>query len=206
MESVSSSLGHIAFCAPKHSGKSTCAQHLVQSYGYSRLALADPVKNSAVAAINAVHDLWGIPPIDRAFLDAHKDEVFVPFLQWLGTEYGRRYYGTPTRWIDLFLQATLAVTDTGGRVVCDDVRYQNEADALRAAGFTIIKIVRSPEERRRSLMDANLDPSIMEHASETELTSILPDIYFYADKGVLDMLAGLDRLLARLADNVLTSN
>lgn len=164
---------HIGLVGPKHSGKSTAAQHLVRQYGFQRIALADPLKNLAVDMINTFHREEGMPEIDRAYLDAHKDEVFVPFLQWLGSEYGRQFHHTPTRWIDKFLAQSYS---SPVPVVCDDVRFPNEADTLRDNGFLIVKIVRNPYARASSLRNAGVSNDVHSHQSETNIELITPDI------------------------------
>ena len=164
---------HIGLVGPKHSGKSTSAEFLVQSYGFVRESLAGPLKDDAVEMINTFNRRHGLPGINRDYLDRHKDEVFVPFLQWLGTEYGREFLKTPSRWTDLFLSRAYASEKP---VVCDDVRFINEADILRANGFLIIKINRSDWAREQSLTEAGVDPSTALHTSETELNKIVPDL------------------------------
>lgn len=166
---------HIGLVGPKHSGKTTAGEYLV-GRGFTKIALADPLKNVAVQMLNAFHLDEGLPPIDRAFLDEHKDEVFVPFLQWLGSEYGREFLHSPDRWINKFLKETYSSPTP---VVCDDVRFPNEADTLRVNGFLIVRIVRTPEARAASLVAAGVDPETANHQSEMALDQINPDVLIY---------------------------
>jgi hypothetical protein len=179
---------HIGLVGPKHSGKTTAAEYLVNELGYNKIALADPLKNNAVSMINTFNREHGLPEIDRAFLDAHKDEVFVPFLQWLGTEYGRKFLRTPERWINVFLNESYASTFP---VVCDDIRFPNEADTLRENGFLIVKLVRDEGERQESLLRSGVPSDVHAHASETELEKIVPDIIVYTDTGVRKLCAAV---------------
>lgn len=172
---------HIGLIGGKHSGKSTAANYLVAHHGFRRIALADDVKNATVAMVNALHDYIGMPHINRAFLDEHKDAVFVPLLQWVGGDYGREFLETPQRWIERF---TWKAERSPDPVVCDDVRYVNEAEMLRKAGFLLIKPYRNRADRIASMIASGLDPAKVEaalaHSSETELEKIEPDIVINA--------------------------
>ena len=179
---------HIGLVGPKHSGKTTAGEYLVEQVGYQKIALADPLKNNAVAMINTFLTEHGLPTIDRAFLDEHKDEVFVPFLQWLGTDFGRVFLRTPNRWIDAFLTQSYA---SPVPVVCDDIRFPNEADALRENGFLIVKLVRDEGERQESMLRSGVNVNVQGHASETELEKIVPDIIINTDTGVDKLCAAV---------------
>lgn len=188
---------NIGFVGPKHSGKTTASKVLVDALDYTRLALADPLKNAAVNAMNSINADLGIPIIvNRTYLDDHKDEVFVPFLQWLGTEYGREFFGTPRRWIDMFLDHASRFAP----VVCDDVRYVNEGDALREAGFTLIRIQRDETMRQASLRAAGVNPDTMSHKSETELSQIRCDYTIYASSGPASLKWDVLKLVEALLD------
>lgn len=178
---------HIGLVAPKHAGKTTAGNYLVEQLSYTKIALADPLKNTAVDMINTFHKNEGLPPIDRAFLDKHKDEVFVPFLQWLGTDYGREFLHTEYRWINKFLSASVASPD---RVVCDDIRFINEANILRDNGFLIVKLLRPAKDRAASLKAAGINLWIQGHKSETEVEQIVPDIWLQSDT-VAELQSGI---------------
>lgn len=179
---------HLGLVGPKHSGKTTAAEYLVHELGYRKIALADPLKNIAVDMINTFNEAQGLPLINRAFLDEHKDEVFVPFLQWLGTNYGRKFLRTPDRWINRFLHDSYSSPEP---VVCDDIRFPNEADSLRESGFLIVKLVRDEGERQESLRRSGVSADVHSHASETELENIVPDVIIYTDHGVERLCAAV---------------
>ena len=172
---------HIGLVGPKHSGKTTAGEFLVERMGYKKIALADPLKDHAVAMINTFNTRVGLPEIDRQFMADHKDEVFVPFLQWLGTDYGRVFLKTPDRWINAFLDQSYSSVDP---VVCDDIRFPNEADALSDNGFLIVRLIRDPSDRLESLLRAGVNPDVHGHASETELSNIKPDLIVRVDGGI----------------------
>lgn len=62
-------------------------------------------------------------------------------LQTLGTEWGRRCIG-PDLWVDLARRAWRETLARGGSVVLPDVRFANEADAIRADGGEVWLVYR----------------------------------------------------------------
>lgn len=86
-------------------------------------------------------------------------------LQWLGTEWGR---GTISEsiWIDLWTDTALkaGALRADKLVVCDDVRFNNEAEALKALGGTVVQLLGPSRD---------VDAGIAGHASES---GILPTL------------------------------
>jgi hypothetical protein len=164
---------NIAFVGPMHSGKTTASNYLVEHYGYQRISLADGVKQLASDMLTeAAYLLTGNckhPTV--AQINTNK-ATFRPFLQWLGTDFVREYLGMPTYWIDSFL---LAAQESTKPVVCDDVRFVNEAEALKRAGFEIVRLKRNEAERLGSIAAAGGNPNDLAHKSETELDKIDAD-------------------------------
>lgn len=80
-------------------------------------------------------------------------------LQWLGTEFGRSI--DPGLWVNIWkaqAQVNLAV---GNMVVCDDCRFDNEAEAVKALGGVIIQL-----RRKNNSAHAEGGTGIQNHASE----------------------------------------
>jgi hypothetical protein len=173
----------IAFYARRKSGKSTAANLLIER-GYTRLSLADPVKDAAVDMLNHfwyLH-LHGKRDIfTRDEINANK-AAFRPLLEWVGTTFGRDYLGTPDRWIRLFEKR---LNETDGPVVCDDMRLPNEANELRDMGFTIVKIVRPELDRLEAMLQAGEPAGLM--PSEEFIDQIEPD-YVIHNVGSIEYL------------------
>lgn len=162
---------NIGIVGRKRSGKDTAAAALVEELGYVRHGLADPLKESAlkldpivdfVDAGTRGEDRWVEPlRLSEVVLvdgwEVAKDEhpEVRRILQKLGDEAGRQVHGERT-WIDQLLRRTWAANDAGHPVVVPDVRYPNEAEALRTAGFLVVRIDRP----------GFCDPVPGEHASE----------------------------------------
>ncbi|WP_282203671.1 deoxynucleotide monophosphate kinase family protein [Kitasatospora fiedleri] len=135
---------NIALIGRARSGKDTAAD-LLREYGFARLALADPLKAMAydvdpvvgteLLGVNAPAPVHLAEAVDRYGWEEVKDRFPAArrFLQRLGTE-GVRRHVDPDFWITRCLLAAAAI---GRPVVVTDVRFDNEVQALRAAGFEV---------------------------------------------------------------------
>lgn len=169
----------IAICGPKRAGKDTLASHLVSKYGYTRIALADPIKHVVGYMFgfnekqmetddkDAVDPRWGISP--RQALQFFGTEVMQYKIQELLPDIGRMFW----------TRSMLANMDPEKNYVVSDVRFHHECDALRRIGATVIKI-----ERDLGHSDA--------HSSEQEHKDIEGDITIVNDSTIDDMLSKID--------------
>lgn len=71
---------------------------------------------------------------------------------------------------DVWVQALLSRIESRGlqKVVVDDVRFRNEADTLRKAGFLMLRI-EAPEKIRKARLPQGYPESAFLHPSETGL-------------------------------------
>lgn len=132
----------IAFTGFKGSGKDTAAAPFLAA-GYARLAFADGIK----AMLSGYLDYRGLDALtnERMLNGDLKETPTEHFegrsprhaLQTLGTEWGRQLVG-PNIWVN----ATVAQAKLWDAVVIADVRFENEARAIREAGGSIYKVVR----------------------------------------------------------------
>ena len=128
------------------SGKTTTA-NLFQQYfpQVHRLSFADPVKQIAT-------DIFGMTGKNRKLL------------QEIG---GKMREIDPEVWIKYTIRQAQQYSD----VVIDDVRYLNEINALKDAGFTIIYLEVTPEQQRDRILvnywdDATQHFERLNHESE----------------------------------------
>jgi hypothetical protein len=158
----------IGFAGTARSGKDTAAGALLDA-GWTRRAFADKVR-AILYAINPVLDEPSYAngftslryEVDQYGWEAVKEmypEVRV-YLQRLGTEGGRKILGQ-----DVWVDALFRDRDTWGPTVITDVRFPNEADAIRAHGGLVVAIQRPGQEPIR---DAD-------HISENALAGYLFD-------------------------------
>jgi hypothetical protein len=139
--------------------------------------------------------------IYRRIAAVHKrPETFVKdrkLLQWLGTNWGRDTI-SETLWVDLWKAEAEQLQRYGIHVVCDDVRFDNEADAIHAMGGIVIKITADTATSR--ITTAN---GIANHASEAGLSANKID-FSIANNGTLaqyekDLLAVINKPTATQA-------
>lgn len=158
------------------SGKDAAASVLAREYGFIRVAFADELKRVAAQLFGWDDDrLWG-PSERRSEPDpAWGGLTARRALQVLGTEVGRRLH--PDVWVRATMREVerLVRGDTRegtdpprttvrllpASVVIPDVRFRNEAEAVKAAGGFLLRVVRP---------GAGLEGAAGEHASETELS------------------------------------
>lgn len=136
------------------SGKSTAAAHLVSHHGYVRVRFADPLK-AMMRAIGLGH----------AEVDGDLKETPCAILmgatprramQTLGTDWARDCIH-PDFWISLWQRSACDILDHGGKVVVDDVRFQNEVDMIKRVGGTVVRVDRAGLERSSSHVSENFD-------------------------------------------------
>jgi len=118
------------------SGKDTLATLIMQQHRFTRMAFADPLK-AAASVLFGIHR-------DVVFGD-DKTVVLEPWgitlreaLQKLGTEAMRNNFGEDF-WIKRW---RMEYDRTEGNVVVTDVRFENEAAAIRAAGGRMVHLTR----------------------------------------------------------------
>lgn len=135
----------IGFCGPAGAGKSTAAERLMLRWQFQRVRFAGPLKAMMLAL-----------GLDPAQVDGDRKEEPSALLcgrtprqamQWLGTEWGRNLIGEGF-WIAAWQAATQAGHLQHPRegllplIVADDVRFANEAKAIRDRGGLVVRIER----------------------------------------------------------------
>lgn len=163
----------IGLCGPAGCGKTTVAEALRDQHGFTLISFADPL----YAAVSAITGLSVDELKDRGIKESPlpgigKSPRFL--LQTLGTEWGRDIV-SPTLWIDLAMQRA----ERAGDAVIADVRFDNEAQAIRGRGGRVFYIMRQGW--------ACLGSDTAGHASERGVSLENIDGYI-ANDGTLDQL------------------
>ena len=123
-------------------GKDTVANHLVEKYGFVKVSFADPIREALYkldpriridelngASLASAVDHMGWEEVKRLSSDARE------LLQRLGTEVGREMFGA-----DFWVNQGLLRAKEHGNVVFADVRYRNEAEAIKKHGGQVWRI------------------------------------------------------------------
>lgn len=162
-------------------GKDTAGTYLVGHFGFQRRSFADTLRAVLLATDPMVPagrhatvrgDAPSFVPLHHlvdmfGWEEAKATEPDSAYgvralLQRLGTDAGRRHLGENV-WVDA------AMRDLPERTVFTDVRFPNEADAIRAAGGKVVRIVRP-----------GTGP-VNDHPSETALDTYGYDASLYAE-------------------------
>jgi len=167
----------VALTGPAGSGKSTAADYLIRQHGYERVKFAGPLKDMMRAIGLDEDDIEGSDKeLSNSLLC---DKTPRHAMQTLGTEWGRKCIGEDF-WVRLWLHRVA----TAKRVVVDDLRFPNEAAAVRSLGGVIIKL-----EGRGGIAGA--------HASEAGCGT--HDAVVVNDGGMVDLYAGVEEAIRRAA-------
>src|SRR5574340_857094 len=170
----------LAFAGKAGSGKDTAADYLGSEYGFMKIAFADPLRLAA-------HHIFGVDHhyfTDRKLKEeAHPDWGMSPrrMLQLLGNEAMKPVFGSDV-WIKRWQMTYNIVRDTDD-VSVSDVRFDVEADAVRALGGVVIHITRP---------DAGLKSEAGGHVSESGVTAQAGDIHLVNDGTLADLRDKLD--------------
>lgn len=188
----------VGMVGKKRSGKDSFASTLTGERGFQRFAFADPMKAYALR----VDPLIRVASSESSY---YRTPVYDPtvrlsgLVEAIGWETAkeirevRRYLqgvGSELRpidedfWVRATMEPALQARYTRGvPVVITDVRFPNEVEAVRAAGGTVVRVVRPGLE------------STDTHISETALDAIEADVTVY-NAGTLEDLARQARSLA----------
>lgn len=170
----------VAFKGKIGSGKSTASKVLV---GYTRVSFSDPLKMIGEIFGFSKEQLYGTQEQKREIHDEWKISAR-EFLQKFGTNIIRGHLreeipnmnlNNMSAWARIFELRVSKLLKQGKNVVCDDVRFPDEANLIKKLGGVIIEIVRNND----------LDRVHGNHISERSMDQITPDIIINND-GSLD--------------------
>lgn len=127
----------IGVIGPKQSGKSTLTKILVERFGFTRTAFADPLKRALMVAFDLTREqVYGDEkeiPTDKLCGRTPRHAMLT-----IGTEWGRNMIH-PDIWL-----AAWRNTLPGGDLVIEDVRFPNEHQAVKETDDGCIISVRRP--------------------------------------------------------------
>lgn len=165
------------------SGKDTAADHLISDYKFTRYSFAAPMKE-AMYRLNPIVfsdsigefryknlvDVYGLDKAKETYPEIRR------LLQIFGTEVGRDMFGEDF-WVNLTLNSI-----SNQNAVISDVRFKNEADAIRSAGGQVWRINRfgigpvTSHSSEIDLDDYNFDHVINNDFSVVKLNQVIDNI------------------------------
>ncbi len=170
------------------SGKDTIADHLVKNHNFKKLSFGQKVKD-ALYALNPDYNGKTLQEaVDEKGWDIIKEDLYVRgLLQRMGTEVGRNLFGE-NFWVDQTLNIYFSDVNSKqylemyhGNFILSDVRFKNEADAIRGKGGYIWRInrpgVRAPNDHpsEHDLDDYEFDRIINNDGTLEELLNKISD-------------------------------
>lgn len=168
----------LGFCGLIGAGKTVAAQHLVTAHGFARVRFAGPLKDMCRALGLSEREVDGDLKEQPSALLGGKTPRWA--MQSLGTEWGRNLIAEDL-WIRAWRAACDRVPKSAKGIVADDVRFENEADAIRALAGRVIRIHRGAREAG-------------EHASENQKLIIGKRIL--NNGSIADLHRAIDELVA----------
>jgi dephospho-CoA kinase len=157
---------NIALIGKMATGKTTIAQGLVDSFGYTRFSWAQPVKDIGALAYGEVDK--SLPYEVRLADGTHGIRTGREILQRIGTDALRDQVDQ-----DFWIKAGERRLDRfpHERYVNDDTRFPNEVEALLRRGWIVVRVEVPDDLRRSRLYTAygSVDETLLNHPSETSL-------------------------------------
>ncbi|MFF1377539.1 hypothetical protein [Streptomyces sp. NPDC058308] len=188
---------HVALMGRAGSGKDTIGARLVSRFVFARVAFADPLRDMALAADPIVgHEPAGFGPIPLRLSDVVRREGWDTAKKRMEVRRTLQRLGQSVRDQDqrYWLRAALAKVDVADRwtlpVVITDCRYENEAEALRARGFLLVRVERPGDH-------GPVGEDQRQHTSETELDDYPADAALTNGGTLAELHALADRLAVR---------
>lgn len=181
----------IGLCGAAGCGKGSVAGFLAAGESpFVEIAFADPL----YAAVSAITGLPVASLRDRET----KERPIEGFgksprelLQLLGTEFGRKMIGESI-WVDRAMRTVEHYQLSGIGVVISDVRFDNEAEAIRERGGVVWRVVRNAP--------SCLSEAASQHESEGGIRAELIDLTVRNNGSLVDLRAAVDTALQEAAE------
>lgn len=173
----------IGFTGKMGSGKSTAIQHLKDKYTVCNIKFAQPLYDIQEYAYRRIHDVYTRPA------DFVKDRKL---LQFLGTEWGRGMVGD-TVWVDLWKKEISnrgqynSLFEVDELITCDDIRFDNEAEAIKALGGILVRIESDKANQR-----IDTTSGIVNHPSEQGISEKYIDFTIENNDSIKEFEAQID--------------
>jgi hypothetical protein len=155
------------------SGKDSTAELLCLNYQYRRVSFADPIRTGLLRLNPKLDSLTHLQEYidDFGWDNAKHNPEVRRLMQRFGTEVGRKMFGE-----DFWIKMALRDLRKDERIVISDVRYPNEAEAIKQLGGQVWRINRHNHS------------AVNGHASEHAMDNYMFNHVIYND-GTIDDLS-----------------
>ena len=184
----------IGLLGRKGAGKDTVADYICNTYGFQKMALADPLKEACRILFNfndeqlygnqkeVIDPNWNITP--RHVLQFIGTEVFRDKINEIIPEIGDNFWvhSLLTRYYQRQLNTIIS-----------DVRFSNEIEEIKKAGGIIIKIVRPSNN--------NIKDAHSSHVSEIEIDNLSGDYEIINCGTIEELFQKMNDILIRVIYN-----
>jgi hypothetical protein len=175
------------------SGKDTFAKSLALRGGFHVMGMSDALLEMA-RVLNPLlqYDDGQLFELNRVlnavgYTEAKKIPSVREYLQRLGTEAVRDVIGNDS-WTRAAEKRFVSLLQEGTSVAVTGIRFQNEAQMIKAYGGTLVKILRNGTEPSNG------------HSSDTELDTLPVDVVVFNNGSVDDLGVEASKLLRTLGD------
>ena len=180
----------IGVTGKKRAGKDTFAEALIEDRGFTRVAFADPLRES-LYALNPFLPPGTVSPGQLAPYTPIRLRDYVDGLGWhdakdhpevrrLLQEHGlaMRNHAHPDVWVDAAMRKARPILEGGGGVVITDVRFPNEAARIKTRWGLLVRVTRpnlpdppDPHISEVALDDWTVDIEVLNNGTVTDLKS-----------------------------------
>ena len=158
------------------SGKTTAARYLIETHGFTRHRMAGPLTAMMLClGLDERHTDGDLKEVPSDILNGLTPRYA---MQTIGTDWGRKMIGD-SLWVNAWRN-----TLPKGNIVVDDVRFENEADAVRELGGLVVRLT-----RRDTL-------AVGSH--ESEKLDLQEDWLVDNNKGISDLQKEFDAVIASI--------
>lgn len=180
---------HVALLGKARSGKDTVAARLVRNWLFTRVAFADPLKGVALRLNPLIPTTYNVHVRLKSLVadvgwECAKDKY--PEVRRVLQTAGQTVRDLdPDFWANVAMDKVDAADTWNMPVVVTDCRYPNEAEALKARGFMLVRVQRPG------------NPGTLEHESETALDGYPVDRVLINGGTLFDLDTEADALIRR---------
>lgn len=175
----------VGFCGRAGAGKDTAAARLISTFGFTRMAFADPIKAAVAGALG----------VDVSVMeDRSKRENVDPdtglsnreMMQKFGTEVGRAI--DRDLWVKIWCGRVRRFTGLS-RIVATDVRFRNESSAIHELGGIVVLVRNDAAESKPSHHESESFFQRLAHDLEIDNNGTVEDLNRLIDGVVYPRIA-----------------